>query len=173
MLTQLWLYLLLLGASQVAWASLVAQLVKNPPAMWETCVWSLGWEDPLEKGKATTPVFWPGEFHGLCSPWGCRVGHNWVTLTHSLTHFLSYLKLGPFCDQKGLPRWLVLKNPPTSAGDVISISGLRRSPGEGNSNPLQYSGLENPTDCVVHGACLGLSFAYLFVTTFTVLLTLT
>ena len=34
-------------------ASLVAQLVKNPPAMWETWVQSLGWEDPLEKGKAT------------------------------------------------------------------------------------------------------------------------
>ena len=33
--------------------SLVAQLVKNLPAMWETWVWSLGWEDPLEKGKAT------------------------------------------------------------------------------------------------------------------------
>ena len=35
-----------------SWASLVAQLVKNPPAMLETWVWSLGWEDPLEKGKA-------------------------------------------------------------------------------------------------------------------------
>ena len=34
-------------------ASLVTQLVKNPPAMWETWVRSLGWEDPLEKGKAT------------------------------------------------------------------------------------------------------------------------
>ena len=33
--------------------SLVAQLVKNLPAMWETWVLSLGWEDPLEKGKAT------------------------------------------------------------------------------------------------------------------------
>ena len=33
-------------------ASLVAQLVKNPLAMWETWVRSLGWEDPLEKGKA-------------------------------------------------------------------------------------------------------------------------
>jgi len=31
------------------WASLVAQLVKNPPAMWETWVQSLNWEDPLEK----------------------------------------------------------------------------------------------------------------------------
>ena len=35
------------------WASLVAQLVKNPPAMQETWVRPLGWEDPLEKGKAT------------------------------------------------------------------------------------------------------------------------
>ena len=35
------------------WASLMAQLVKNPPAMRETWVQSLGWEDPLEKGKAT------------------------------------------------------------------------------------------------------------------------
>ena len=34
-------------------ASLVAQLVKNPPVMWETWVWSLGWEDPLEEGMAT------------------------------------------------------------------------------------------------------------------------
>ena len=33
--------------------SLVAQLVKNRPAMWETWVRSLGWEDPLEKGRAT------------------------------------------------------------------------------------------------------------------------
>ena len=38
---------------QNSWASLVAQLVKNPPAMQETLVEFLGWEDPLEKGTAT------------------------------------------------------------------------------------------------------------------------
>ena len=38
---------------QYSWVSLVAQLVKNPPVMWETLVWSLVWEAPLEKGKAT------------------------------------------------------------------------------------------------------------------------
>ena len=38
---------------QYTWASLVAQQVKNLPAMWETWILSLGWEDPLEKGKAT------------------------------------------------------------------------------------------------------------------------
>ena len=36
---------------QYSWASLVARLVKNPPAIWETWVQFLGWEDPLEKGK--------------------------------------------------------------------------------------------------------------------------
>ena len=45
--------ILLLSLPHHGWASLVAQLVKNPPAMQETWVWSLGWEDPLEKGKAT------------------------------------------------------------------------------------------------------------------------
>ena len=52
---------------QYSWPSLVGHLVKNPPAMQETWVRSLGWEDPLEKGIATCSsilVFWPGEFHG-------------------------------------------------------------------------------------------------------------
>ena len=57
---------------QYSRASLVAQLVKNPLAMWETWIHSLDWEDPLEKGKAPLLVFWPGEFHGLHSPWGCK-----------------------------------------------------------------------------------------------------
>ena len=38
---------------QYSWASLMAQTVKNPPAMWETWVRSLGWEDALEEGIAT------------------------------------------------------------------------------------------------------------------------
>ena len=51
-------------------ASLVAQTVKNPPAMWETWVQSLGWEDALEKEQLPTPVSWPRESHVLYSPWG-------------------------------------------------------------------------------------------------------
>ena len=58
---------------QYSWASLVAQLVKNPLAMWETWIQSLDWEDPLEKKMRPTPVFLPGEFHrqrilACCSP---------------------------------------------------------------------------------------------------------
>ena len=49
-----------------------------------------------------------------------------------------------------------VKNPPASAGDLGSISGLGRSPGVGNGNPLQYSCLRNPMDrgawwATVHG----------------------
>ena len=51
---------------QYSWASLVAQTVKNPPAMLETWVRSLGREDPLEKWQPT-PVFVPGESHGQTS----------------------------------------------------------------------------------------------------------
>ena len=43
---------------------LKAQTVKNLPGVQETKVQSLGQEDPLEKGMATTPEFLPGEFHG-------------------------------------------------------------------------------------------------------------
>ena len=43
-------------------AFLVAKLVKNPTAMWETWIQPLSWEDPLEKGTAIQ--FWPGEFQG-------------------------------------------------------------------------------------------------------------
>ena len=51
---------------------------------------------------------------------------------------------------------LVVKNLPANAGDAGSISGLGRSPGVGNGNPLQYSGLENSMDreawrATVHG----------------------
>ena len=43
---------------QYSWVSLVAQLVKNPPAIWETWVRALGWEDPLEKGICTSILAW-------------------------------------------------------------------------------------------------------------------
>ena len=60
----------------------MSQLVKNPPAMWATLISSLDWEDPMEKGKASTPVFWPGRLHGLSSPWGCKESDRteWLTL---------------------------------------------------------------------------------------------
>ena len=45
----------------------MAQTVKHLPTLWETQVRALGWEDPLEKEMATTPVLLPGQSHGLRS----------------------------------------------------------------------------------------------------------
>ena len=62
---------------QCSWASMVLQMVKNPPAMWETWIRSLGWEDPLEKGTATHSstliwrILWTEELAGY-SPWGFK-----------------------------------------------------------------------------------------------------
>ena len=110
-------------------ASLIAQLVKNPPATqetldlflcwedllengqathssilglplwlswWRIClqcerpgldpwVGSLGWEDPWRRERLLIPVFWPGEFHGLYSQWGCKEldTTEWLTLSLS------------------------------------------------------------------------------------------
>ena len=69
----------------LVWASLVTQRVKNPPAMQDTWVWFLGWEDPLEKGVATHSgvlawrIPWTEEPGRLQSMESQRNGHNWVT----------------------------------------------------------------------------------------------
>ena len=90
-------------------ASLIAQSVKNPPAMQESPVQFLGWKDLLEKWYVPTVVFlgFPGGSTGKKS--ACNVG------------------------VLGL------------------IPGLGRSPGEGKGYTLQYSGLENSMNCIVHG----------------------
>ena len=54
---------------QYSWASLVAQLVKNPPTMMATWARSLFGKIPWKRERLSTPVFWPEEFHGLYSPW--------------------------------------------------------------------------------------------------------
>ena len=66
-----------------SWASLVVQRVQNPPSMWETWVWSLGWENPLEEGMTTHSSIltwripmdrgaWWATVHGVA-----RVEHDW------------------------------------------------------------------------------------------------
>ena len=61
---------------------------------------------------------------------------------------------------RGFPGGSVVKNPPAKEGDLGSIPGSGRFPGEGNGNPLQYSCLGNPTDrgpwpATVHGVTKG------------------
>ena len=89
-----WAELLKFGiSSSLCRSSLVAQMVKTLPAMQETWVWSLGWEDPLEEGIAT-PVFLSGESPWTEEPGGLqsmglqRVGHDWLT-NHSQSLYWS------------------------------------------------------------------------------------
>ena len=67
---------------QYSWASLVAQLVKNPPAMRETWVQPLVGKIPWRREWLPTTVFWPREFNGLYSPWGCKDSDSteWLSL---------------------------------------------------------------------------------------------
>ena len=85
---------------QYSWAFLMAQLIQNPPAMWETWVWSLGWEDPLEKGKAThsSILAWriPWTLWTLC-PWGCKeldthgAAKSWTQLGNFHCHVVTLM----------------------------------------------------------------------------------
>ena len=62
---------------QYSWASLLAQLIKNPPAMQETWVQSLGLEEPLEKGKATHSSILAWRISWTMQSMGSeRVGHD-------------------------------------------------------------------------------------------------
>ena len=69
---------------QYSWASLVVQLVTNLPAMWETWVQSLSWEDALEKGMATHSSVLAWRIPGTGEPWGLqcrrlqRARHDWA-----------------------------------------------------------------------------------------------
>ena len=87
---------------QYSWASLVFQTVKNLPALWETWVWSLDWEELLKKGTATHVSFlawripWTEEPGGLQSMGSQRVRHDLVTFTSlhmptdGIRHFQEY-----------------------------------------------------------------------------------
>ena len=78
------------------WASLVGQRVTNLPAVQETGVWPLGWEDPLEEGIATYSsilvwrIPWTEEPGGLQSTGLQRVRHNWVTNTFTFLCCLRF-----------------------------------------------------------------------------------
>ena len=68
------------------WASLIAQLVNNLPAMWETGLDSGLGKIPWRRERLPTPVLWPGGFPGLYSPWG----HTESDTTEPLSLSLSF-----------------------------------------------------------------------------------
>ena len=99
-------YLYIITWTSVTRASLIAQLVKNPPAV-----------------RRSLFNLWVGKI-----PW-------------RRDRLPTLVLLGFLCDSDG-------KESTCSAGDLGSIPGLGRSPGEGKGYPFQYSGLENSMDCI-------------------------
>ena len=95
----------------------------------------LGWEDSLEKGMEPTPVFLLGESHGVT---------NQTQLSN--LHYYYYSD-----DKRGLPRWCSGEESASQCRRHKRCRFdpcVRRSPGVGNGNPLQYSCLENFMDRV-------------------------
>ena len=124
--------------SQSVWASLVAQIIKNLPAIWETWVWSPSWEDSHGGGQRNLLQYSclenPNEQSSLVgySPWGCKVLYmtEWLS-----THTHKYL---------GFPGGSDGKESTCNAGDWGWVPGSGRSPGGGHGNSLQCSCLKNP-----------------------------
>ena len=137
---------------------LVAHLVKNLSALQESWVWSLAWEDPLEKEMATCSsipaweIPWteePGRLQSMASQ---RVSHNWAKKpSPSLCDVCVVVMYTCVCNIIWGTSQLVpmVKNPPANAGDLRdagSIPGLGRSPGGSHGSQLRYFYLENPLD---------------------------
>ena len=84
---------------QYSGASLVSQLVENPSAVWEIWVGDLGLKPGLGrspgegKERLPTPIFWPGEFHGLYSPCGCKKSGTTEQLSLLLICYLPICSL--------------------------------------------------------------------------------
>ena len=107
-------------------ASLVAQMVKNLPAMQETQVWSLGQKDPLEKGMGTPSRVlawrspWAEETGGLSSMGSQRVGHALVTNTHT-QHRYQWWNSNPTGISQSTTKGLRCHHQPSSRREIVFV----------------------------------------------------
>ena len=128
-------------------------MVKNLPAVQETWLRSLGWEDPLERGMATHSsilawrIPWTEKPGGLQSMGSQRVGHGWATNTHSHTHINSIYVSIPISQ---FHIYVLIYDICFSLSDLLSFPHSSAGK-ESTCYTLQYSGLENSMDYMVHG----------------------
>ena len=127
------------------WTSLVAQLVRNPPAMWETWVQFLGWEDPPGEGKG-----YPDQCSGLensqdCIVHGAAKSHTW----RSNFHFL-WIKMfsGRAGEKSGLPVQILCGTPI----EVIAEPG--------NESPMLFLLIHLPNDFCLNSFLFGWKETY-------------
>ena len=112
--------------------SLVAQIVKNLPAMPEVWVRSLGWDDPLEKGMATHSSILVGEFHGQRSLMGYSPrSHKESDMAERLTlslHFQTWVECGDLASCASRIKALALSNFMVRVWDGVSYLDLGSCP---------------------------------------------
>ena len=114
--------------------------------MQETWVRSLGREDPLEKGKATAPIFWPGEIHGLYSQWVCKQSDTTEWLSLSLSRAALLASRRRVCPDQ----WLWEAAPFTTTSPVLCSVLLvfgRSGPSLGSSAVIQLCNRRELTLC--------------------------
>ena len=95
----------------------------------------------LEKEMAT---------HSSILAWRAPGTGDWWAAIYGVAQSGAQLKRLSSSSSIGLPRWLSWYESTCNVGDLGSITGLGRSPGEGKGYPLRYSGLENSMDAIVH-----------------------
>ena len=120
-------------------ASLVAQMVKNPPEMWQTWVWSLCWESSLEKWSEVAQSCLT-----LCNPMDCSLPGSTIDGIFQ-ARILEWVAIS-FFRRSSWPRdWTWVSHMVGIVGRRFTIWATREDPfpGKGNGHRLQYSGLEN------------------------------
>ena len=155
------------------YSSLVAQLVKNLPAMWETWVRSLGWEDPMEKVKATHSSSglensMDYTVHGVTKSQTWLSNFHWASLIAQLVKNPPVVQETPIWSlgqedllEKGLGNPLqcswaslvaqLVKNLPAMWDTWVFNPWVGKIPWRREKYPLQYSGLESSMNYIVHG----------------------
>ena len=116
-------------------ASLIAQLVKNPPAMQETLVQFLGWEDRQRRNRPPTPVFLGFLYGSAGKESACNAGG---------LNLIPGLGRSPGGRQGNRLQCSCLEKSMDRGAWQATVPGSGRSPGGRQGNPLQYSCLENP-----------------------------
>ena len=118
---------------------------RNNILFWPKSIWTAVTEDHRLGGLQITEIYFSYCWR-LGSPRSRRRQMCCLVRTCFLVHGWPSLHCVLMWQPPGLPWCSAVKNTPANAGDAGSVAGWRRSPREGNGNPLQYSCLQNPMD---------------------------
>ena len=126
------------------------QMIRRADSFEKTLCW-----ERLKAGREGDDRGWDGWMASLAQCIWVWINSRswWWTGKPGMLQFTGPQRVGQ--DWTSEQNWTAGKESPCHVGDLGSIPGLRRSPGYGKGYPVQYSGLENSMDCIVHGVAEG------------------